>query len=126
MGIEIQQAIAPQLAPLSLVGSSYTVHGGPALLQTVRKLNHDPNMTRYKGKQSAKYVEKDFPHFVDMVVPPDGFGNRLDTMYGFHDRHGIEAKRGHGWRDQKKGRNYIRWCFADRAIAAAFAREFKA
>ena len=31
-------------------------------------------MTRYKGRQSAKAVEKDFPHFVDMVVPPGGLG----------------------------------------------------
>jgi len=81
-------------------------------------------MTRPKGRQSAKAVEKDFPHFVDMVMPLGGFGNRLDTMYEFHDRHGIEAKRGDGWRDQIKGRIYIRWCFADPAIAAAFAKEF--
>jgi hypothetical protein len=30
-------------------------------------------MTRYKGRQSAKVVEPDFPHFVDMAVPPGGF-----------------------------------------------------
>ena len=62
-------------------------------------------MTRPKGRQSAKTVEKDFPHFVDMVIPLGGFGDRLDTMYEFHDRHGIEAKRGHGLRDKKKSRN---------------------
>ena len=33
-------------------------------------------MTRYKGRQSAKAVEKGFPHFVDMVVPPSGLGKR--------------------------------------------------
>jgi len=60
-------------------------------------------MTRPKGRQSAKAVEKDLPHFVDMVIPLGGFGNRLDTMYEFHDRHGIEAKRGHGWPRPKKG-----------------------
>ena len=38
-------------------------------------------MGRYKGRQSAKAVEKDFPHFVDMVVPLGGLGNRLDAMY---------------------------------------------
>lgn len=41
-------------------------------------------MTRYKGRQSAEAVEKDFPHFVDMVVPLGGLGNRLDAMYEFH------------------------------------------
>ena len=81
-------------------------------------------MTRPKGRQSAKAVEKDIPHFVDMVIPLGGFGDRLVTMYEFHDRHGIEAKRGDGRRDQKRGRNYVRWCFADPAIAAAFAKEF--
>jgi hypothetical protein len=67
-------------------------------------------MTRPKGRQSAKAVEKDFPHF----------GDRLDTMYEFHDRHGIEAKRGHGWRDKKRAAIN----FADAVIAAAFANEF--
>ena len=37
--------------------------------------------------QSAKAVEQDFPHFVDMVVPPGGLGKRLDAMYEFHTRH---------------------------------------
>ena len=32
-------------------------------------------MTGYKGRQSAKAVEGDFPHFVDMVVPLGGLGN---------------------------------------------------
>ena len=40
-------------------------------------------MSRYKGRQSAKAVEKDFRHFVGMVVPPGGLGNRLDAMYEF-------------------------------------------
>ena len=57
-------------------------------------------MSRYKDRQRAKAIEKDFRHFVDMVVPLGGFGKRLDTIYDFLDRHGIEAKRGHGWRDE--------------------------
>jgi hypothetical protein len=44
-------------------------------------------------------------------------------MYDFHARHGIEAKRGHGRRD---GASFIRWCFADPGLAAAFASEFAA
>jgi hypothetical protein len=80
-------------------------------------------MTRYKGRQSAKFVEQDFPHFVDMVVPLGGLDKRLDAMYEFHARHGIVAKRGHGRRDEN-GRDYIRWCFDDPELAAAFAQEF--
>ena len=41
-------------------------------------------------------------HFVDMVIPLGGFGNRLDTMYEFHDRHGIEAKRGQDGATKKR------------------------
>jgi len=37
-------------------------------------------MTRYKGRQSANAIELDFSHFVDMVVPLGGLGNRLDAM----------------------------------------------
>ena len=29
-------------------------------------------MTRHKGRASAKAVERDFPHFVDIVVPLGG------------------------------------------------------
>ena len=41
-------------------------------------------MTRYKGRATAKSVERDFPHFVDMFVPDGGLGRRLDTMYEWH------------------------------------------
>jgi hypothetical protein len=78
-------------------------------------------MTRYKGRQSAKAVEKDFPHFVNMIVPPDGLDNRLDAMYGFHTRHCIKPQSGHG-QDDANGA-VIRWCFAP-DLAAAFAKEF--
>ena len=77
---------------------------------------------RYKGSMSAKAVEKDYPHHVDMVVPLGGLGNRLDAMYEFHARHGITAKRGHGRREGD--RDIIRWCFADPQIARVFAAEF--
>ena len=81
-------------------------------------------MTRYKGRQSAKAVEEDFPHSVDMVVPLGGLGNRLDAMYEFHTRHGIRSINSRGRRDENN-RDYIRWCFADPKLAEAFAREFK-
>ena len=79
-------------------------------------------MSRYKGRQSAKSVEQDFPHFVDIAVPPNGLGTKLDAMYDFHARHGIQPKRGHGRHDANG--SVIRWCFTDKALAAAFAGEF--
>jgi hypothetical protein len=79
-------------------------------------------MSRYKGRQSAKSVEQDFPRFVDVPVPEGGLGNRLNAMYDFHARHGIRPKRGHGRHDANG--SVIRWCFADPALAAAFAKQF--
>ena len=79
-------------------------------------------MSRHKGRQSAKAVEKDFPHIVDMVVPLGGLGNRLDAMYDFHTRHGIKSQRGHGRHDANGA--VIRWCFADPAVALEFANQF--
>lgn len=37
-------------------------------------------MTRYKSRQNAKAIERDPPHFVDIVVPLGGLGARLDAM----------------------------------------------
>ena len=45
-----------------------------------------------------------------------------DAMYEFHARHGIRAQRAHGRHDANG--SVVRWCFADAAIAAAFAKEF--
>ena len=79
-------------------------------------------MSRYRGRQNAKAVEQDFPHFVDVVVPPGGLGTSLDAMYEFHTRRGIRARRGQGRHDADG--NVVRWCFADPAVAEEFAKEF--
>ena len=81
-------------------------------------------MSRYKGSRSAKAVEREYPHFVDVVVPPAGLGTKLDAMYEFHARLGIRAQRGHGRHDADG--SVVRWCFADPETAAAFAKEFAA
>ena len=82
-------------------------------------------MSRYKGRTSSKAIERDFPHIVETIVPPGGLGKTLDAMFEFHTRNGIRAINSTGRRDEN-GRDYIRWCFADREIAAAFAAEFGA
>ena len=79
-------------------------------------------MTRYKGRQNAKAVERDFPHFVDIIVPLGGLGAKLDAMYDFHTQHGIKPQRGHGRHDANG--SIIRWCFADPAMAKSFAVTF--
>jgi hypothetical protein len=36
--------------------------------------NHRLNMSRYKSGRSAKSVERDFPHFINIAVPSGGLG----------------------------------------------------
>ena len=84
---------------------------------------HRLTMSRYKGRPSARAIEKDFPHVVEMIVPFGGFGKKLDDMYDWHLAKGIQDRRGRSRRDEN-GRNIIRWCFGDRAIAEAFAAKF--
>lgn len=79
-------------------------------------------MSRYKGRPSAKNIERDFPHFVDVAVPLGGFGKRLDAMHDWHRSRAIEARQGRGQREE--GHNFIRWCFADQQTAADFAAAF--
>ena len=47
-------------------------------------------MTRYK------FVERDFPHIVETLVPERGLGSKRDAMNDFHARHGIKAHLRHG------------------------------
>ena len=79
-------------------------------------------MPRYKGRQSAKAIERDFPHIVEMAVPFGGFGKRLDDMDEWHRACGIQPRNGRGRHDDD--RDFVRWCFADANTAAAFAAEF--
>lgn len=69
-------------------------------------------------------MERDFPHIVEMAVPPNGFGKRLDAMYDWHRAHGIEARRGNGRREED--RDIVRWCFADQKMANEFVTVFGA
>ena len=79
-------------------------------------------MSRYKGQLKASRVEQEFPHHVDIVVPPGGLGRRLDDMYNFHIQNDVKPQRGHGKHDADG--SVIRWCFADANLAAAFANMF--
>jgi hypothetical protein len=65
------------------------------------------------------------PHIVETDVPRGGFGKRLDAMYEFHTRRGVRAINSTGRHDEN-GRYYVRWRFADLALADTFATEFNA
>jgi hypothetical protein len=37
-------------------------------------------MARYKGQHGATMNERNFPHLVEIVIPPGGFGETLDAV----------------------------------------------
>ena len=77
---------------------------------------------RYKGRPSGKTIARDFPFVVEIAVPPNGLGRRLNAMHAFHNQRGIQVARiQHRHED---GRDFLLWCFARRAIAEQFAAEF--
>jgi|KBSMisStandDraft_5_1062788.scaffolds.fasta_scaffold2474564_1 hypothetical protein len=59
-------------------------------------------MTRYKGRASTKSIARDFPYVVEIRVPEGGLGKRLDAMYEFHTRRGINAQSGPGRREGER------------------------
>jgi hypothetical protein len=79
-------------------------------------------MPRYKGSMSPKTIERDFPHVVEITVPPRGLGAQLNAMHYFHAARGIKECLGRGRREDNF--DYLRWYFTSRTTAAAFAAEF--
>ena len=41
-------------------------------------------MTQRRGERTAAQNEREFPHIVELAVPPTGFGVKLNSMYEFH------------------------------------------
>jgi len=76
----------------------------------------------YKGRIGTKETERHYPHIVELTVPPNGFGTRLNDMHDWHSTRGIQSQRGRG--RYYKGRHYVRWCFAGSEDAKAFQYEF--
>jgi hypothetical protein len=79
-------------------------------------------MTRDKDQPKASPIEHEFPHHVDILVPPHGLGTRLEAMYHFHAQHGIKPQRGQPRYDVKG--SVIRWYFEHSSAATAFATKF--
>jgi hypothetical protein len=73
------------------------------------------------GEITIKMNERDFPHIVELAVPDGGFGALLNEFEAFHRSRGIASARG---RRQRREREYVRWCFANRVDADGFAQQF--
>jgi hypothetical protein len=79
-------------------------------------------MSRRKYVIAARMNEQDYPHIVELAVPPGGFRSRSDAMLAFHRERGIQIRRGQGRNDD--GQFYVWYCFADPAHADAFCDRF--
>jgi hypothetical protein len=69
-------------------------------------------MTRRKYEITARMNEQDYPHIVELALPPGGFRARSDAMLAFHRERDIQIRRGQGRNDD--GQFYVRYCFGER------------
>jgi hypothetical protein len=69
-----------------------------------------------------KFIKRDFPHIVEIVVPSRRNRRKWDAMIRFHACQNVQPHRNHG--RYKDGCLYARWYFADSELAEAFAAKF--
>ena len=74
-------------------------------------------MTRRKGEITGHMNERDFPHLVELALPPGGFRSQTSEFEAFHREPRIPTRRGRG--RHEGGQFYIRFCFPDAATAAS-------
>ena len=79
-------------------------------------------MTRRKSEIVRFTNERDFPHLVELALPPEGFRDILLEIHAFHRNQRIPVRRGRSRHDVKQ--SYIRFCFPDAATADAFRNRF--
>lgn len=79
-------------------------------------------MVRYKGRLSAKAIERDFPYIVELAVPGNGFRAKTGDMAAWHRERGLEIRHGMGGYRERVW--YVRWCFVNETDAEAFIQEF--
>ena len=77
---------------------------------------------RYKGRTSAKSIERENPYIVELAVPAGGFGKTMDVIVVFHANLGIPILNGTGRYDE--GQYYVRFCFKDPQHLASFQALF--
>ena len=79
-------------------------------------------MTRRKREITGLANEQDFPHLVELTLPPGGFrGIFLEIDAFLRERH-IPVRRGRNRHVAEQ--SHIRFCFADTATADAFRNRF--
>jgi len=79
-------------------------------------------MTRRKREIVGLTNERDFPHLVELAVPPGGFRSAFLEFDAFHRERRIPVRRGRSRHEVKQV--YFRFCFSDTATADAFRNRF--
>jgi hypothetical protein len=77
---------------------------------------------RRKREITGLSNERDFPHLVELALPPKGLRAIFLDIDTFHRHNRIPARRGRSQHDI--GQPRIRFCFPDAAIADAFRDRF--
>jgi len=78
-------------------------------------------MSRRKREITRLTNERDFPHLVELAVPPRGFRSAFLEFDAFHRERRIPVRRG---RSRHEAELYIRFSFPDAATADAFRNRF--
>src|SRR5882724_13466615 len=84
-------------------------------------LSNACEMTRRKREIVGLTNERDFPHLVELALPPGGFRSVFLEFDAFHREQHIPLRRG---RSREAEQLYIRFCFPDPATADAFRNRF--
>jgi hypothetical protein len=79
-------------------------------------------MTRRKREIVGLVNERDFPHLVELALPPGGFRSVFLEIDAFHRDRRIPVRRGRSRHEAEQF--YIRFCFPDAATADAFRNRF--
>jgi len=79
-------------------------------------------MTRRKREITGLANEQDFPHLVELALPPGGFRSVFLEIDAFHRDRRIPVRRGRSRHEAEQ--SYIRFCCPDTATADAFRNRF--
>jgi len=79
-------------------------------------------MSRRKREIVGLSNERDFPHLVELKLPPGGLRSILLEIDAFHRQNRISARRGRS--QHEIGEPRIRFCFPNAATADAFRKRF--
>jgi hypothetical protein len=79
-------------------------------------------MTHRKREIIGLRNERDFPHLVELALPPGPFRSVFLEIDAFHRERRMPVRRGRSRHEVKQF--YIRFCFPDAATADAFRNRF--